>query len=82
MALKEYSTVINGVATTLQLSDEDAKLQGFTSKDLASNQDVEVSEAQREAENEDAQRAAAEKAKQPANKQAAPQNKGTEAPKA
>lgn len=60
MALKEYSTVINGMATTVQLSDEDAKLQGFTKKDLVSNQPVEVTEAQRDAANEDAARAEAE----------------------
>lgn len=88
MGLKEYSTVINGMATTVQLSDEDAKLQGFTKKDLVSSQEVEVSEAEREAANEDATPAQAEakkEAKAPANKQgAAPQNKGAaaEAPKA
>lgn len=82
MALKEYSTVINGMATTVQLSDEDAKLQGFTKKDLVSSQEVEVTEAQREAKAEDAQHT---QAKAAANKQAAaPQNKGAaaEAPKA
>jgi hypothetical protein len=73
MALKEYSTVINGQATTLQLSDEDAKLQGFTKKDLVSSQEVEVTDAQREAENEAAVQAKAAAAK---NKEAAaPQNK-------
>lgn len=84
MGLKEYSTVINGQATTLQLSDEDAKLQGFTKKDLVSSQEVEVTEAQREAKAEDPQHAEAKAAKAPANKQAAaPQNKGVaaEAPK-
>ncbi|MGC5249500.1 hypothetical protein ACPXB3_21550 [Gordonia sp. DT219] len=30
MALKEYDVEINGVATTLQLSDEDAKVRGLT----------------------------------------------------
>lgn len=84
MGLKEYSTVINGMATTVQLSDEDAKLQGFTKKDLVSSQEVEVTEAQREAKAEDAQHGEA-KAKAAASKQAAaPQNKGAaaEAPKA
>lgn len=32
MALKEYDVEINGVATTLQLSDEDAKARGLTAK--------------------------------------------------
>lgn len=29
MSLKKYDVVINGTATTLQLSDEDAKLYGL-----------------------------------------------------
>lgn len=32
MALKEYDVEINGVATTLQLSDEDARARGLTAK--------------------------------------------------
>jgi hypothetical protein len=35
MSLKEYDVEINGQKTTLQLSDEDAKLQGLTGKDSA-----------------------------------------------
>ncbi|WP_165797909.1 hypothetical protein [Mycolicibacter virginiensis] len=31
MALKEYDVEVNGHATTLQLSDEDAKAMGLTS---------------------------------------------------
>lgn len=32
MALKEYDVEINGVATTVQLSDEDAKARGLEPK--------------------------------------------------
>lgn len=32
MTLKEYDVEINGQKTTLQLSDEDAKLHGLTAK--------------------------------------------------
>ena len=82
MSLKEYKTVVNGMPTVLQLSDEDAKLQGFTKRDLVSEQPVEVTDAEREAAAEDEARQAAEeeaqvKAEQEkANKEAAaPQNK-------
>lgn len=73
MALNEYDVVVNGHQTTLQLSDEDAKLQGLTKKDLTSTRlaaaeaDAEAARAEaaerERVEAEAAQRAEAEAAK-------------------
>lgn len=65
MGLKRYDVVVEGHATTLQLSDEHAKELGLTAKD----------------ESKEAKAApAAKAAKAPANKQSpAPQNKAADA---
>lgn len=62
MALKEYAVEVNGRQTTLQLSDEDAKMHG-----------LKASDAVKKAAADDEKKAPApanKAAKQPSNKQA------------
>lgn len=73
--MKRYDVVINGVQTTLQLSDADAEARGIKPQGAAKNMPAAAAPAAE----------AMEKAKTPANKARQPANKSrarTAAPKA
>lgn len=83
MGLKEYDVYINGRATTVQLSDEDARSQGLLDSEVDENAELRAKLAAAEAKLaaiETAEKVAEGEAKAAAaaaNKQApAPQNKG------
>lgn len=77
--MKQYEKVINGIRHTFQLSDEDAKAQGLTDKDVVEGK-VELAESPlqfdtptTDGQDTEAKRAAAAKAA------AAPKNKAAAA---
>lgn len=77
VSLKRYDVEINGVQTTLQLSDEDAEAQGLTGKGKEAPGGDEESEDKDEESKDDAPKDKESKAAGKSTKQAAaPANKG------